>query len=120
MESDTVLHRTGERWWESETYRLRGMLMVAQDGEFADAEACFQQAREVARRSDAKSFELRAAMSLGRLWQQHGKAKEARRLPDEIYHRLTEGLHTADLEEAENLLEDLRSSTDVPADPIPD
>jgi predicted ATPase len=75
---------------------------VAQPGE---AEACFQQALTVARRQQAKSLELRAAMSLARLWQRHGKRAEARALLAPIYGWFTEGFDTADLQDAKALLE---------------
>ena len=73
----------------------------------AQAEACFQQALAVARRQQAKSWELRAAMSLARLWQQQGKRAEARALLAPIYGWFTEGFDTADLQEAKALLEEL-------------
>ena len=69
-----------------------------------EAEACFQKALEVARRQEAKSWELRATMSLGRLWQQQGKPGEARQLLTEVYTWFTEGFDTADLREARTLL----------------
>ena len=72
-----------------------------------EAEACFHQALAVARRQQAKSLELRAVMSLSRLWQRQGKRGEARRLLEEIYGWFTEGFDTADLQEARALLETL-------------
>ncbi len=96
------------RWWEAELHRLRGELLlqssVAQPGE---AEACFQQALTVARRQQAKSLELRAAMSLSRLWQRQGKRSDAHQLLAPIYGWFTEGFDTADLQEARALLEAL-------------
>jgi predicted ATPase len=71
------------------------------------AEACFQQALAVARHQQAKSWELRAAMSLSRLWQQQGKRAEAVALLAPIYDWFTEGFETADLQEAKALLEAL-------------
>jgi predicted ATPase len=71
------------------------------------AEACFQQALAIARRQQAKSLELRAAMSLSRLWQQQGKRDEAQGLLAPIYGWFTEGFDTADLQEARALLEEL-------------
>ena len=71
------------------------------------AEACFQQALAIARRQQAKSWELRAAMSLSRLWQQQGKRAEAHELLAPIYGWFTEGFDTADLQEAKALLEEL-------------
>ena len=71
----------------------------------AQAEACFQQALAVARRQQAKSWELRTAVSLSRLWQQQGKRDAARALLAPIYGWFTEGFDTADLQEAQALLE---------------
>src|SRR5262249_39220887 len=73
----------------------------------AEAEACFQQAIGIARRQQAKSLELRAVMSLSRLWQQHGKKEAARQLLAEIYGWFTEGFDTKDLQEAKALMEEL-------------
>jgi predicted ATPase len=73
----------------------------------AEAEACFQQALDVARLQEAKSLELRAAMSLSRLWQQQGKQAEARELLVPVYGWFTEGFDTPDLLEAKVLLEEL-------------
>jgi predicted ATPase len=72
-----------------------------------EAEGCFRQALEVACRQQAKSFELRAAMSLSRLWQKQGKKEEVRRFLSEIYGWFTEGFDTADLQESKALLEEL-------------
>ena len=68
---------------------------------------CFRQALDTARRQEAKSLELRAAMSLSRLWQQQGKQEEARQMLADIYGWFTEGFDTADLKEAKVLLEEL-------------
>jgi predicted ATPase len=81
----------------------KGKEQKATEGEI---EACFQQALEIARRQNAKSLELRAAMSLGRLWQQQNKTAEARQLLLEVYTWFTEGFDTADLQEAKALLEE--------------
>ena len=70
-------------------------------------ETCFQRALDVARRQEARSLELRAAMSLSRLWHQQGKRKEAHDLLAEVYAWFTEGFDTADLQEAKALLEEL-------------
>jgi hypothetical protein len=72
-----------------------------------EAEACFQKAMEIARRQNAKSLELRAVISLSRLWQQQGKREEAWRLLAEIYGWFTEGFDTTDLQEAKALLAEL-------------
>ncbi len=107
-EALAAVHNTGERWCEVELYRLKGELLLARSGEdHGEAEACFRQALETARRQGAKSLELRAAMSLSRLWQQQGKGDEARELLAPIYGWFTEGFDTADLQEAKVLLEEL-------------
>jgi len=67
-------------------------------------ETCFRQALDIARRQQAKSLELRAAMSLGRLWQRQGQTEQARQLLAEVYAWFTEGFDTADLQEAKALL----------------
>jgi predicted ATPase len=92
----------------AEVYRLKGELLLRQSvPDAVQAEACFQQALAIARRQQAKSWELRAAMSLSRLWQQQGKHAEARKLLAPIYGWFTEGFDTADLQEAEALLDKL-------------
>jgi predicted ATPase len=100
--------KTGERWCEAELYRRQGELLLAHSTEHdAEAEACFHRALDVARRQLAKSLELRAALSLNRLWQRQGKRAEARQLLGPIYGWFTEGLDTADLQEAGAVLEEL-------------
>jgi class 3 adenylate cyclase/predicted ATPase len=107
-EAHTLVEQHEERYWEAEIARLRGVLLLLQTGTpKAEAEACFQQALEIARRQQAKSLELRAAVSLSRLWQQQGKQAEARALLAPIYGWFTEGFDTADLQEAKALLEAL-------------
>src|SRR5262245_43527327 len=73
----------------------------------AEAEACFLKAIEIARQQQAKSLELRAVMSLSRLWQQQGRKAEARQILTEIYGWFTEGLATKDLQETKALLQEL-------------
>jgi predicted ATPase len=115
-EALTLVHRTGERCYEAELYRLKGELLLQEgqrpkahgtEQQVAEAEQSLRQALAVARRQQAKSLELRAAMSLGRLWQQQGKHSEARRLLAEVYGWFSEGFDTADLQEARALLKDL-------------
>jgi predicted ATPase len=107
-EAHTLVEQQEEHWWEAEIARLRGVLLLRQPGTPpAEAEAWFQRALDVARRQEAKSLELRAAMSLSRLWQQQGKQAEARELLTPIYTWFTEGFDTADLQEARALLEAL-------------
>ena len=104
-EARTVASHTGERWWEAELYRLQGeLLLVRSVANQVGAEACFRQALDVARCQGAKSLELRAAMSLSRLWQQQGKRDAAHELLAEVYGWFTEGFDTADLREAQGLL----------------
>jgi predicted ATPase len=92
----------------AETYRLQGALLLRQAvPDVAQAEACFHQALAIARRQQAKSWELRAATSLSRLWQQQSMRDEARELLAPIYGWFTEGFDTADLQEAKALLEEL-------------
>src|SRR5262245_7367165 len=99
---------TGERRWEVELCRLKGELLLACSAEHAtEAETCFLQALDIARRQQAKSWELRTAMSLARLWQQQGKHAAAHELLAPIYDWFTEGFDTPDLQEAKALLEEL-------------
>jgi predicted ATPase len=95
-------------WYEAEMHRIKGELLLRQAvPEASQADACFLQALAIARRQQAKSLELRAAMSLARLWQDQGKHAEARQLLAPIYNWFTEGFDTADLREAKGLLEAL-------------
>jgi predicted ATPase len=107
-EAHTLVEQHEERYWEAEVCRLRGVLLLRQPGTPpAEAEAWLQRALDVARRQEAKSLELRAAMSLSRLWQQQGKQAEARALLAPVYGWFTEGFDTADLQEARALLDAL-------------
>jgi predicted ATPase len=101
--------KSGERFYEAELHRIRGELLLPQAGPSEEqAETCFQQALEVTRSQSARSLELRAAMSLSRLWQKQGKKDDARRLLAEIYGWFTEGFDTADLKQAKALLNELQ------------
>ena len=105
-EAHTLVEQHEERWWEAEGYRLRGVLFLHQTGTpQAEAETWLQRALGVARLQEAKSLELRAAMSLSRLWQQQGKRDAARQLLAEVYAWFTEGFDTVDLQEAKALLD---------------
>jgi len=107
-EALTLEETTGERWCEPELYRLKGELLLQQSSDnHPEAESCFQQAIRIAQHQQAKSWELRAATSLARLWQQQGKRQEAYDLLAPIYGWFTEGFDTADLQEAKTLLEEL-------------
>jgi predicted ATPase len=110
-EALTQVEDTDERWYEAELHRLRGDLLLAQRGtkqQRVEAEMSLHQALAVARRQQAKSLELRASISLSRLWQRQGKHAAARQLLAEIYSWFTEGFDTADLKEAKTLLEELK------------
>jgi class 3 adenylate cyclase/predicted ATPase len=107
-EAHTLVEQQEERWWEAEVCRLRGVLLLRQTvPQPEEAETWLQRALDIARHQEAKSLELRAAMSLSQLWQQQGKGDEARELLAPIYGWFTEGFDTADLQEAKVLLEEL-------------
>jgi predicted ATPase len=108
-EALAFVHTTGERIWEAELYRLQGELLSLgqEEQERGRVEECFRQALEVARYQQAKSLELRAAMSLARLWQRQGKRQEAYDLLAPLYGWFTEGFDTADLQETKALLTEL-------------
>jgi predicted ATPase/DNA-binding winged helix-turn-helix (wHTH) protein len=101
---------TGERLYEAELHRVKGELLLQAGGQRPktqidqEAERCFQQSLAVARRQQARSLELRAAISLCRLWQQQGKSTSAHQMLAEVYGWFTEGFDTADLQEARALL----------------
>jgi predicted ATPase len=105
-EAFVFVAETDERYWEAELFRLKGELLFA-DGEISGAEACLNKAIEIARKQSAKSLELRAAMSLSRLWSEQGKKAKAKKLLAEVYNWFTEGFDTPDLVEAKALLDDL-------------
>src|SRR5262249_51130261 len=107
-EALALVETTGERYYEAELHRLTGELLLQHAAaEASHADICSQQALDIARRQQAKSLELRAAMSLSRLWQQQGKRDAAHDLLAPIYGWFTEGFDTADLQEAKALLEEL-------------
>jgi predicted ATPase len=128
------VEKTGGRYYEAEMYRLQGELLLHVERGMrndeqktkkrghitppihhssfiihrsGEAEACFQKAMEIARRQQAKSLELRATVSLARLWQQQGKKDDAYSMLADIYTWFTEGFDTKDLQEAKALLEEL-------------
>ena len=107
-EALTLVATTEERWWEAELLRLMGALQLQLPvPDVPQAEACFHRVLDVSRRQQAKALELRAATSLSRLWQRQGKRQEARQLLAEVYGWFTEGFDTADLQEAQTLLDEL-------------
>jgi predicted ATPase len=110
-EALALVEKIGERYYEAELYRLKGELLLMQGDEAeSEAEASFHKAIEVARRQQAKSWELRATVSLCRLWQKQGRGDEAQQILAEIYTWFTEGFDTPDLQEAKALLEELSRS----------
>ncbi len=96
----------GERWYAAEIYRVRGELLLLR-GDATAAEGAFQRALAVARSQEARSLDLRAATSLARLWQRHGRAQDARQLLSPIYGWFSEGFDTPDLIAAAALLDEL-------------
>jgi predicted ATPase len=121
-----LVNKTEERFYEAELYRLKGTLTLQkfQVSSFKfqvenpqsafrnpqlEAEACFLKAIDIAQKQQAKSLELRATVSLARLWQQQGKHAEAHQMLSEIYGWFTEGFDTKDLQEAKALREELNS-----------
>ena len=102
-----MVDTTGERGHEAELHRLQGELLLQAIPEVSAAEACFLRPLDVARHQQARSWELRAAMSLSRLWQCQGKRVQARALLEPIYSWFSEGFDTADLLDARALLDAL-------------
>jgi len=111
-EALVLMDNTGESVYKAELYRLKGTLTLQSKvqgpkSKVEEAKECFLKAIEIAQRQQARSLELRAVMSLSRLWQQQGKKEEARQILTEIYSWFTEGFDTKDLQEARVLLEEL-------------
>jgi predicted ATPase len=123
-EALVMVEKNGERWNEAELYRIKGELVLQSGvrgpasevtnspeskvrGPASEAETCFLKAIEIAQRQQAKSLELRAVMSLARLWQQQDKRTEAHKLLSDVYNWFTEGFDTKDLQEAKALLAEL-------------
>jgi predicted ATPase len=107
-EAKAVIERTGETWFEAYVHCIAGEIALkSQRPDAAKAEVCFEQALAVARQQQAKSWELRAATSVARLWRDQGKPQQARELLAPIYDSFTEGFNTRDLKEAKALLDKL-------------
>jgi predicted ATPase len=107
-EAMSAVATTKERWCEAEVHRVAGEIALkSTDTDAAEAETYFERALAVARQQLAKSWELRAAMSLARLWRDQGKVREARELLAPVYGWFTEGFDTRDLKEAKALLDEL-------------
>ena len=111
-EALAAIKNTKDKWFEAEIHRVAGELALASpEPDAAKAQAYFEQALDVARQQQAKSWELRAAMSLARLWRDQGKVQQARELLAPVYGWFTEGFDTRDLKEAKALLEEWQSKT---------
>jgi class 3 adenylate cyclase/predicted ATPase len=107
-EATTTVETTGERWCEAEVNRIAGQIaLLSPEPDAPKAEAYFERALAVARQQQAKSWELRAAMSMARLWRDQGRPQQARELLAPVYGWFTEGFDTVDLKEAKALLEEL-------------
>jgi predicted ATPase len=107
-EAMTAIEITKERWWEAEVNRIAGEIeLKSPEHDLAKAQANFDRALSVARKQRAKSWELRAAMSMARVWRDQGKREEARELLAPVYSWFTEGFDTLDLKEAKALLDEL-------------
>jgi predicted ATPase len=106
----TVAETAKERWYEAEINRIAGTIALnSPEPDATKAEAYFERALAVARAQQAKSWELRAAMSMARLWRDQGKRDEARNLLAPVYGWFTEGFDTLDLKEAKALLDELHA-----------
>jgi predicted ATPase len=107
-EAITAVETTKETWYEAEVHRIAGEIaLMSPEPDAAKAEACFERALAVAREQQARSFELRAAMSIARLWREQGKRDEAREILAPVYGWFTEGFDTLDLKQAKALLDEL-------------
>ena len=104
-EAKAVIERTKETWFEAHVHRVAGEIALkSPEPDAVKAEDYFERALTVARRQQAKSWELRAAMSMARLWRDQGKVQQVRELPAPVYGWFTEGFDTLDLKEAKALL----------------
>ena len=112
-EAIAIVEKIDERYYEAELHRLKGDLVLrhsgveAETGVQTEAEECLRKSIEIARQQEARSFELRAVMSLCRLWEQQGKKEQARQMLAEIYGWFSEGFDTKDLIDAKALIEQL-------------
>jgi predicted ATPase len=109
-EAMTAVETTKEKWCEAEVHRIAGEIaLMSPERDTVKAEAYFERALAVARAQQAKSWELRAAMGMARLWSDQGKRNQARDLLAPVYDWFTEGFDTLDLKEAKALLDALAS-----------
>src|SRR5262249_23697152 len=105
-EAMMAVETTKEGLWEAEIHRLAGEIARKSEADALKAERYFEHALAVARQQQAKSWELRAAISMARLWRDHGKPQQARELLAPVYDWFTEGFDTRDLKEAKMLLDE--------------
>jgi predicted ATPase len=109
-EAKSTIETTGERWCEAEVNRVTGEIaLMSPKRDVSLAESDFERSLAIARQQQAKSWELRASMSLARLWRDQGKAQQARELLAPVYGWFSEGFDTLDLKEAKALLDALSS-----------
>jgi predicted ATPase len=109
-EAMTAVETTREKWCEAEIHRVAGEIaLMSSESDTSNAQAYFECALAVSRKQQAKSWELRASMSLARLWRGQGKVQQARELLAPVYGWFTEGFDTLDLKEAKALLDGLAS-----------
>ncbi len=109
-EATSAIETTMERWWEAEVHRTAGEIALrAPEPDTPKAQAYFERALAVARAQQAKSWELRVAMSMARLWRDQGKRQQARDLLAPVYGWFTEGFDTLDLKESKALLDELKA-----------
>ena len=111
QQAEDFIEETGERFYQAEVLRVKGMLMEATSTS-EEAEACYMDALQLARKQKAKTLELRAATSLARLWKGQQRSDEAYQVLAKVYNWFTEGFDTADLKEALTLLERLGGTFD--------
>jgi predicted ATPase len=102
-----IEEQTGQRWWDAELHRLEGVALIGLN-RLDEGQAALEEALRIARRQQAKAYELRAATSLARFWGEQGRRAEARDLLAPVYGWFTEGFDTADLKDARALLDQLR------------
>ena len=109
-EALNAIEINSERWCEAEVNRIAGEIaLMSSEPDVTKAEVYLERALAVAREQQAKSWELRAAMSMARLWRDHGKRQQAHDLIAPVYGWFTEGFDTLDLKEAKTLLSELSS-----------
>jgi hypothetical protein len=114
-DAESMIGTTGERWHESETYRLMGECFLV-TGNLDEADAHLERAINIARQSEAKSFELRAVISLAQLCESQNQCQKARNILLSIVDWFSEDAESADIERARNLLSDLESRSEATAD----